>query len=73
MVPTKLDVPARVALEPICQNTLAALAPFWRMKEVAVAVVRVVAAWKIHWLLASPCPSSVSVLAEMANVPAAEQ
>ena len=48
MVPTKLDVPARVALEPICQNTLAALAPFWRMTEVAVAVVRVVAAWKIH-------------------------
>ena len=73
MVPTKLlDAPI-VALVPIAQYTLDGTAPFWRMNEVAVAVVRVVAVWKIHCGLTIFLPFNVSVAAEIMNFPDAEQ
>jgi hypothetical protein len=57
-----------LALVPVSQNTLAACAPLRRMNEVAVAVVSDDAAWNTHTALALPCPSSVTVAAEMSSV-----
>ena len=48
IVPTKLLNKPIVALEPTVQYMFFASAPFWRINDVAVAAVRVVAVWKIH-------------------------
>ena len=47
-MPTKLDEYPILALVPSAQKIFADWAPFSRMKDVAVAVVRVDVDWKIH-------------------------
>jgi hypothetical protein len=48
MLPTNDDEYPMKADVPRAQNTFCSLAPLIRMKLVVVAVVRLVAAWKIH-------------------------
>ena len=68
----KLPSP-KVTLLPTCQYTFLACAPFMKMKEVEVAVMTVVAVWKMNCESRSPLPSRVSVAAEIPNVPELEQ
>jgi len=60
-VPTIVEVVPRVAEEPICQNTLHALAALSKNTTLAPAVVRVDAVLNIHTAFGSSAPSRVSV------------
>jgi hypothetical protein len=68
MVPTKVEVVPRVAELPTCQNTLQGETPT-STTLLALAVMSVLAIWKIKTSSASPWSVSVPVIP---NVPAAE-
>lgn len=74
MVPAnELDRPI-VALDPTCQYTYFAEAPFTKTIDVYAPVITVDVAWKTHSLIESFCPSNVSTVeAAISNVPGLEQ
>ena len=61
MVPEKLLVVPRVALDPTCQNTLQAFAPFSNRTVLPDPVISVEPAWKMNTELGSPPPFRVTV------------